>query len=356
MKVLYLLLFLLYCIVSGTRNADHVMHEESNLHESGSCRWKHEPYRIKAYWLNMDHNHDRAVYMESQLTRIGILHQRVSAISPNSSEYLVDKLEQPCKRNTPRDISVILSHLKAMHMAVYPKDPTSDNSDYALILEDDVKFLYDIDFDAMIKSAVSDFGILQLITSNVEAINMLLHQYKTGTPSERHWKKTAWNHFTKNGKTSLYWSAQAYLVNKKVIKPFLDDVITVDPATGLLHFKIINSFFPSKCQRTRERPCVLSNCLFADSYIFSGAGPTYISTIPLFTGSKIGYTSTIHQEQVSFHQEAFGLIKSLSHELQRSGHSATSVIGGSSGNITITNGLGVGLPSFVREPVCIKHS
>lgn len=277
-------------------------------------------------------------------------HQRVGAITPNSSEYLVDMLEQPCKRNTPRDISVILSHLKAMHTAVYSKT-LGGGGDYALILEDDVKFLYDIDFSALIKNAPPDFGILQLITSNVEALNSLLHQYKTSSEAEKHWKKTAWNHFTKNKKTSLYWSAQAYLINKKIIKPFLDDVITVNPTTGALHFKIVNSFFPNQCKRTKERPCVLSNCLFADSYIFSGAGPTYISTIPLFTGSKIGYTSTIHQEQVSFHQEAFGLIKSISHELTRK----SGAMAGSNHSNSSSSSIAIGLPPFVKQPVCITH-
>ena len=345
MMTRWLLLVLLCCVVGGTRHVDHVMHEEGNTHEFSNCRWKHETYPVKAYWLNLDQNHDRSVYMESQLTRIGMAHTRVGAISPNSSEYLVDKLEQPCKRNTPRDISVILSHLKAMYTAVHAKD---DKSEFALILEDDVKFLYDIDFNSLVKLAPPEFGILQLITSNVEALNGLLHQFKTAAPNERYWKKTAWNHFTKNGKTSMYWSAQAYLINKKTVKSFLDDVITVDAATGHLHFKIINSFFPNQCKRTRDRPCVLSNCLFADSYIFSGGGPTYISTIPLFTGSRIGYTSTIHQEQVSFHQEAFGLIKSISHDLLKSSHAFPS----SGNNSSISSSS---LPPYVKQPVCISH-
>jgi len=57
---------------------------------------------------------------------------------------------------------------------------------------------------------------------------------------------------------------------------FLDDVVVaaapaptatpradadVDPD---LSFKLINSFFPKECQRTKDFPCVLANCLYAD--------------------------------------------------------------------------------------------
>ena len=97
---------------------------------------------------------------------------------------------------------------------------------------------------------------------------------------------------TRDKRYPLYWSAQAYLINKKAVKPFIDDVIVSTPAvsstsTASLSFKIINSFFPKDCQRTRENPCILANCLFSDSYIYSGGGPTYVSHIPLFTGNSI---------------------------------------------------------------------
>ena len=99
---------------------------------------------------------------------------------------------------------------------------------------------------------------------------------------------------TRDKRFPLYWSAQAYLINKKAIKAFIDDVIVSTPGTSTststttsLSFKIINSFFPKDCQRTRENPCILANCLFSDSYIYSGGGPTYVSHIPLFTGNTI---------------------------------------------------------------------
>ena len=31
-----------------------------------------------------------------------------------------------------------------------------------------------------------------------------------------------------------------------------------------LSFKLVNSFFPNECKRTKDFPCVLANCLYAD--------------------------------------------------------------------------------------------
>lgn len=321
--------------------------------QGAHCIWKHRSSIVSVYWINLDTNKDRKNYMEAQLRKVGLQHRRVSAITPTSTEYIIDMLEQPCKRNTPKDIAVILSHLKAMHVAVFGEIgpagtnlPTAaaaslDSSEYALILEDDVRFLYDIDFAGLVASAPPDFGILQLVTSNTEAIASLRAQYdrgedgSTGNSSgngSRLWRRTEWNHFTRNGKTSLYWSAQAYLVQKRVVRAFLEDVVAVDPASGRLRFRIVNSFFPDRCARTRQRPCVLSNCLFADSYIFAGGGPTYVSTLPLFTGARVGLASTLHQDQVGAHQAAFSLIRTVTADLRSNGSAA--------------------LPSYLRHPVC----
>ncbi len=230
-----------------------------------------------------------------------------------------------------------------------------------------MRFLYDVDFAALIASAPADFGILQLVTSNTEAINSLLAQFmsqqpsgmrksngsvsdsdvSSGVSSHRYWRRSAWNHFTKNGKTSLYWSAQAYIVNKRVVRPFIDDVVSLGSADegGRLRFKIVNSFFPNSCTRTKQRPCVLSNCLFADSYIFAGGGPTYVSTIPLFSGARVGLTSTIHQEQVSFHSDAFALIRAVTAELR-------AVNSSSSSNSSTDAASSSFLPDYLHAPRC----
>jgi hypothetical protein len=193
--------------------------------------------------------------------------------------------------------------MTAIRSAIY--DTSMRGSDYALIMEDDVRFKFDVNFTKLIESAPKDFGILQLLTSNVEALHKLWNSYtefdsEKTTESRKIWTQSFWDSMTKDKKTVLFWSAQAYLINKRTIRPFIDDVVdSWANSTGAhLSFKIINSFDPKRCLRSRLDPCIVSNCLFSDSYIYAGGGPTYVLNFPLFNGDTLGYQSTIHQEQV----------------------------------------------------------
>eukprot|EP01036_Dinobryon_divergens_P027029 gene27029-35738_t len=255
---------------------------------------------------------------------------RVSAITDATVSYRLKILEKPCKRNTVRDIAVIMSHLSAMHTAIVYSNTSSRYSismldEFALIVEDDVRFLYEVDFQGLISTAPRPFGILQLSTSNVEAIKSLWGKYKrlhtsvsqnvsTNLQSSL-WQRNRWNDLTKNKRYPLYWSAQAYIVNRTHLRGVLDDIIQENPHNGSLEFKIVNSFFPGGCKRTKARPCVLAQCLFSDTYIYSAGDPTYVHTLPLIGSSRVGDTSTIHQDQVGQHRDGFDAIDRVTHEL-----------------------------------------
>jgi GR25 family glycosyltransferase involved in LPS biosynthesis len=324
---------------------------------NASCNWDSTAdSNPSVYWINMEGSTDRRQYMEDQLKFLKFRNHRVTAVTPASPTYNISKLQKPCNRNTEKDISSILSHLTAIHKAIYSEESTSDGmsgdvvkrnlrntvqppkvSDYALIIEDDVQFVYQLNFTALISSAPKDFGILQLTTSNEEALKLLWstfkeksaaekeiyndlenvekqhflrHYDKNLTASERLWTENLWTSHTKDGRTNLFWSAQAYLINKRIIKPFIDDVVESHNG-GSLSFKIINSFNPSVCTRTKKFPCILSNCLFSDSYIYAGGGPTYVSNIPLFTGAAVGLKSDLHQNQVGVHKKGFERMDNL---------------------------------------------
>jgi len=278
------------------------------------------------YWINLDRNHRRRQFMEHQLFDLGLSHnsRRVSAIHPNSSLFKLDKLVKPCKRNTDKDVAVILSHLAAIHAAIYtPITSICSNSSlshYALILEDDVRWEYHINFTEMVSRFIpQDASILQLLTSNREAILLLWDKYNSTTSNPNpslYWTLSDWRATSKGGKHALYWSCQAYLIYKPRLKEFIDDVINLHPLTHSIEsFKIINSFNPRSCVRKSDYPCVLSNCLFSDTYIYGGGGPTYVSNIPLLNGGRVGYDSNIHQNQVQEHKHAFSLIHRLHQRL-----------------------------------------
>lgn len=292
------------------------------------------------FWINLDSNPERKKYMEYLFSKHHIAsHFRVPAVEPSQPEYKqLQRLEKPCGRNTPRDIAVILSHLKAIYSAVY-FDSFHPDSEYAVILEDDVKFLYSMNFTALLETAPKDFTILQLTTSNPQALDSLWKKYsekpnyksseakeaKISSNQERFWHLTDWKETTKNKKTYLYWSAQAYIIHKqRILEVFLQYVLrtagnsTLIPFTPINHLQylIVNGFFQEKCTLTRRRPCILSNCLFSDSYIYAGGKPTYVSTIPLLTGAKVGLNSTIHQLEVDNHKEGFQKIKQITENLK----------------------------------------
>lgn len=204
-----------------------------------------------------------------------------------------------------------MSHLRAIHAAIY-RDPSP--SPYALILEDDVRFLFSVNFTALIRSAPKDFGILQLTTSNTEALDLLWGQLGRG----QHWVPTHWRNATKNGKTYLYWSAQAYVIQKSVVRPFVDLAVRSDG------YRIHNSFYPESCRRTEKDPCVLAFCLFSDSYIYAAAQPSYVSTAALVTGGRIGWNSTIHPLEVNSHRAGFAKIRSQAAQLRQAMRSSSS--------------------------------
>lgn len=160
----------------------------------------------------------------------------------------------------------------------------------------------------MIASAPPNFGMLQLTTSNPDALSHLYKRQKTKQPF---WEYTHWKNSSKDGKTYLYWSAQAYIIQKSIVAKFISDVIHKRNNTN--QYLLINTFYP--CRRRYLYPCILSQCMFSDSYIYAGGDPVYISTLPLVTGAKIGFNSTIHQLEVGKHKEGFGFIKTMTKDV-----------------------------------------
>ena len=117
-------------------------------------------------------------------------------------------------------------------------------SEYALILEDDIRFPFDIDFRALIGSAPKNFGILQLFTSNIGHIKSLWEEYIS--------KGTLWT----NHRAPDFGSAGAYIISKNLLKPIIEKIIR---NTGI-QLSHIHRFF--KCVRTTHTFLYLQRCRF----------------------------------------------------------------------------------------------
>jgi hypothetical protein len=82
--------------------------------------------------------------------------------------------------NRLAELGCTISHLMAMRRAIYSDllpNGTHSQSRYAIITEDDVVFPFDVDWDALVRSAPHSFGILQLFNSNEETMQSTYNNY-----------------------------------------------------------------------------------------------------------------------------------------------------------------------------------
>ena len=258
----------------------------------------HKSGNVPVYWVNLYKSKSRRKYFSSQLDNLGMPYRRIRAFTPrddivkNTTVAVIPKVKQ-----TAVELSCVISHLVAIHTAVY--DETSKDKQYALITEDDVSFEMDVDFLTLAELAPKGFGALQLMTSSSPVVKNYWEKYKqeislkmnasdyekSTFPNELLWKRRKFD--------SQYWSTQAYLINKEVVKSFIDRVVSYNSTTASYNIKIVT---PSE----RLFPCLSSNRCFlpyrivGDTYLYSGLDPTYLNRIPIFNGASVGEKSTIH--------------------------------------------------------------
>jgi hypothetical protein len=128
-------------------------------------------------------------------------------------------------KDVMEDVAITASHLLAIYKAVHSLDTDKEGENagktprYALILEDDVQFPFDIDFGELIKGAPKDFGILELTSTD------------SVTMSRR------WNHY-KYDQTALWanrtrvddaWGVSAYIIDKVSLRPYIDALVSQSP-------------------------------------------------------------------------------------------------------------------------------
>ena len=297
---------------------------------------------VDAYFINLDRSTERRTAMENQLYQFGFpqpirvrAYQPKDIIVPNSirevagckkiltpeaqqsfvngvvaradpATIMTDKvmLAAHCGRpkNTKFELAVTSSHLRALWTAVNDVGSSS----YALILEDDVEFAVDVDIGSLIKTAPSDFAMLQLLTSNGDLASQLYSEY-TRSKGSKLW--------TLRGEHDL-WCAGAYIVSKQVLRPVVNGLIS-ELERGVRGVRwhgvrVVAAFdkpcFPSMCctngslTLSPELPgCVLAPRGYqADHFIFNLIpGRVYHLNTPIIKSSRASANSTVHQSHVA---------------------------------------------------------
>lgn len=303
------------------------------------CKWKKSDHKIEVYYINMDKSRQRKKTIEKHLSQVNLKHHRIRGIPARDIYVPVDVQKSflnECimgtswrpppvantnsstenfavtalcgrKKNNRKEIGCTTSHLYAMREAIYS---TTAKSRYALILEDDVFIPFDIDFDELVSTAPTDFGILQLFNSNPPTMKQTFDDY-TGNP------KQLW--MPRNLKLFQYWSTCAYLIDRVVMKPIIDKVLIVDSSgtPSWFMFKLIAGFVspctPAQCCDSSSQnvfsqglPCVFAPRGYqADSFLYAMT-KTYTISVPLITNGIGGNQSTFHQFHVETnHRRAF---------------------------------------------------
>jgi GR25 family glycosyltransferase involved in LPS biosynthesis len=219
---------------------------------------------IPVYYINLESSGDRRQYMERYLQQIQVKYQRIQALTVKDvNKYVKSKISSVFNQLKPnlKEIACIASHLIAMHTAIRSYDQSLKEAGssstsrtlppYALIVEDDVMFEFDINLEELINHAPSDWTILQLTSSNAGKMKDLWKDYRnlssvvavprSRPPSIRR-SISAFLSFFRSSKTihshlwyerswnSLLWSTQGYLINIPHLRAILDSqVITTPP-------------------------------------------------------------------------------------------------------------------------------
>ena len=203
-------------------------------------------------------------------------------------------------------LSNTISHLLAIYRAVFEGN---EKVDYAIIMEDDVRFPYEINLSALIQSAPKNFAILQLVTNNPLGVNYL-------------WTNHFWNSsqlWVQRKEFDSYWSSAAFLIKKSIFVGVIDKLVT-KLYHNIYSVRIeavdrVNCMSRTHCQCSNmtlpKLPCVLSPHGYeADSFIYNILyGYTYVTTIPLILPLTEAMRSTQHQEQVKKQERAFNFAK-----------------------------------------------
>jgi GR25 family glycosyltransferase involved in LPS biosynthesis len=250
---------------------------------------------IPAYFINLNQDLDRRHIMKNQLKQMGF--QDINRVEAWTSVDVRERVDMQVtsvpniiKRND-NEIACIASHIWAIYLAV--TDPMN-TSPFALILEDDTKFQFSIDWEDMLSRAPQDFAILQLGTSNAEQQQILWSHFKTlnqNAPVEPqrsvspHYydlmtEQLARNQWFQRDWDSTLWSTQGYVINKEKVRGLVSKLVSFDEEKN--RFQI--TLAPLRQFPCMRKPCVLPFRVVADIYLYALFQPAFISRIPLLNG------------------------------------------------------------------------
>lgn len=252
---------------------------------------KHAPLGVPlCYWINLDENTKRAEHMQRQFEILGPDWVDRAAIRVRAYDPV--RIQQSAIRITPenfcafptslREYGCTLSHLDAIWRGLHHPDKPA----WWVVMEDDVDIDKDrlIQFDQIVRTAPSGWGILQTFTSNsVTILEGFNHWWMKESVAWQEWKP-------------MNYGTVSYIIHRdaarRILEKFwvsfdreLDQVVSVD--------------FSSHCHKA-----------VADLILYQYV-PTWTTTYPFHR--TLEESSDIHPEHLSAHIRANGFIHKIQH-------------------------------------------
>jgi len=234
---------------------------------------------MKYFWINVDSSIKRKEFMEKQFSNLNIENIRISAITPNDFDNVLEQKEpyfcgnpeclKEKKLNCKYEYACTCSHIKAMQEILKYDD------DYFIIMEDDIVIPFKIDYDKLISDIPSDTEILQMLILYSPSLEVLYNNcYKNNIRFIKY--------------QPILPSTGMYMISKKGAKRLVD-----------LYVNKNNKYDFSK----------FNNIKVADILLYTSVN-TYCTTIPYcFPHMELG--SEIHPEHLDVHDKAVITIKNI---------------------------------------------
>jgi GR25 family glycosyltransferase involved in LPS biosynthesis len=253
---------------------------------------------LPVFYINLERSDQRRKFMEEQLMHMQHGQPKFKRIRANNQNdamratNLVKTLIPP----NYHELGCLTSHLLAIWNAVHDTKLDPENP-FAIIMEDDVEIQLDVNFMELVKSAPPNFGILQVTTSNSVEVGQMWEEYivkaneSVGPLTDVALTAALWR---PHGVFAGLWSTQAYIIQKSVVRGFIDRVVKLNsknvPMITIIHPNKSNAQF---CAIGRDVNCYLPFRLVADMYLYAAMTPVYSLKVPIFNGAVVGTNTTI---------------------------------------------------------------
>lgn len=230
---------------------------------------------MKHYWINVDSNEKRKIFMTQQFQNNNIEHYRISAFTPNDFDtMLAHKRPLTCKypgcKTCEYEFACISSHIKAMQEGLKSGD------EHFVIMEDDIYLPFLINYEELIKNSPDDTEILQMLVLYGPSIKQFYNIFLTSSQLFFKWQY-------------LLPSTGIYIISRNAARKLVD--LFYNESTKKYDFS--NS----------------PHQIVADVLLYKTVN-TYATTVP-YAFPNIDMGSEIHPEHLSAHADTIKHIKDV---------------------------------------------